>query len=68
MFGLHQCSHPRVWTPREQRLFQEIGRRLADALDTLLMFRDLRQAHQMVETSRRDHSDRFSWSARREVG
>jgi signal transduction histidine kinase/PAS domain-containing protein len=52
IFGLHQCSHPRVWTTQEQRLFQEIGRRLADALDTLLMIRDLRGAHQMVETSR----------------
>jgi signal transduction histidine kinase len=52
MFGLHQCSHPRVWTAQEKRLFQEIGRRLADALDTLLMFRDLRKAHQMVAASR----------------
>jgi signal transduction histidine kinase len=52
MFGLHQCSHPRVWTSQEERLFQEIGRRLADALDTLVMFRDLRDAHQMVEASR----------------
>jgi len=43
-FGLHQCSRPRVWTPHEERLFHEIGRRLADALDTLLMFRDLRGA------------------------
>ena len=41
MFGLHRSSHPRVWTPREERLFHEIGRRLADALDTLLMVRDL---------------------------
>jgi PAS domain S-box-containing protein len=52
MFGLHQCSHPRVWTAPEERLFQAIGRRLADALDTLLMFRDVREAHQMVEASR----------------
>jgi signal transduction histidine kinase/PAS domain-containing protein len=52
MFGLHQCSHPRVWTPQEERLFQAIGRRLADALDTLLMFRDVREAHEMVEASR----------------
>jgi signal transduction histidine kinase/PAS domain-containing protein len=52
MFGLHQCSHPRVWTSQEERLLQEIGRRLADALDTLVMFRDLRDAHQMVEASR----------------
>jgi signal transduction histidine kinase len=52
MFGLHQCSYPRVWTPQEERLFEAIGRRLADTLDTLLMFRDLREARQMVEQSR----------------
>ncbi|HND49362.1 MAG TPA: GAF domain-containing protein, partial [Anaerolineales bacterium] len=24
-FGLHQCSHPRVWSSDEERLFQEVG-------------------------------------------
>jgi PAS domain S-box-containing protein len=52
MFGLHQCSHPRVWTPPEERLFHEIGRRLADALDTLLMFRNLRESERKLESSR----------------
>jgi len=52
MFGLHQCSHPRVWTPHEERLFHEIGRRLADALDTLLMFRNLRESQRKLEGSR----------------
>jgi PAS domain S-box-containing protein len=52
MFGLHQCSHPRVWKPREERLFHEIGRRLADALDTLLMFRNLRVSERNLEASR----------------
>jgi signal transduction histidine kinase len=52
MFGLHQCSHPRVWTPREERLFHEIGRRLADALDTLLMFRNMRESERNLERSR----------------
>jgi PAS domain S-box-containing protein len=42
-FGLHQCSFPRIWTSEEERLFQEIGRRLADALTSLLMYRDLGQ-------------------------
>jgi signal transduction histidine kinase len=51
MFGLHQCSHPRVWTPHEERLFHEIGRRLADALDTLLMFRNLRESQRKLEGS-----------------
>jgi PAS domain S-box-containing protein len=52
VFGLHQCSHPRVWTPQEERLFHEIGRRLADALDTLLMFHNLRESESKLEGSR----------------
>ncbi len=34
-FGIHQCSYDRIWTIDEQKLFQEIGRRLSDALTTL---------------------------------
>src|SRR5512138_3023636 len=34
LFGLHQCSHPRAWSSREVRLFEEIGHRLTDALTT----------------------------------
>jgi PAS domain S-box-containing protein len=41
-FVLHQCSYSRVWTSEEERLFQEIGRRLTDALSSLLAYRDLR--------------------------
>jgi signal transduction histidine kinase len=52
MFGLHQCSYPRVWTPHEERLFHEIGRRLADALDTLFMVRNLRESQRKLESSR----------------
>jgi PAS domain S-box-containing protein len=52
MFGLHQCSHARVWTPQEERLFQVVGRRLADALDTLSMFRNLRESERKLEASR----------------
>ena len=44
MFGLSQCSYPRIWTPQEERVFQEIGRRLADALTSLSMFRSLRES------------------------
>jgi len=43
MFGLHQCSHVRPWTADEQKLFREIGRRLADALSSMLAYRNLRQ-------------------------
>ena len=52
MFGLHQCTHPRVWTPQEERLFHEIGRRLADSLNTQLVFRDLRESERNLESSR----------------
>jgi PAS domain S-box-containing protein len=45
-FGVHQCSHPREWTPEEQRLFQEIGWRLTDALTGLLSQRDLRESEE----------------------
>lgn len=43
MFGIHQCSYPRVWSPFEERLMQEIGRRLTDGLTGLLTYRDLQQ-------------------------
>jgi PAS domain S-box-containing protein len=44
MFGLHQCSYPRVWTLEEERLFQEVGRRLTDSLTSLLAHRALRES------------------------
>ncbi len=52
LFGLHQCSYRRVWTLQEEQLFHEIGHRLADALDTQLMFRDLRESESKLERSR----------------
>jgi PAS domain S-box-containing protein len=44
VYGLHQCSYPRVWTPDEKALFQEIGRRLSDGLTSLLSHRNLRES------------------------
>src|SRR5208283_1534505 len=43
-FGIYQCSYPRVWTPEQERLLQEIGRRLEDALTSLLFQRDLQES------------------------
>lgn len=43
-FGIHQCSFPRVWAPEEERLFEEIGRRIGDALTVVLAYRKLRQS------------------------
>jgi PAS domain S-box-containing protein len=49
MLGIHQCSHPRVWTSQEERLLQEIGRRLEDALTSLFMFRNLGESERRLE-------------------
>ncbi len=50
-FGLHQCSYPRIWTPEEERLLQEIGRRLSDTLTSLLIYRDLRESEERFSTA-----------------
>jgi PAS domain S-box-containing protein len=72
LFGLHQCSHPRTWTAQEERLFQEIGRRLGDGLTGLLMLRNLQESEGKLEEAQRiahvgywDHdldNDSFIWS------
>ena len=53
MLGLHQCAYPRVWTPQEERLFQETGRRLADALTSVLILRSLRDSERKLEEAQR---------------
>ena len=72
MLGLHQCSYPRAWTPREERLFQEVGRRLEDALTSLFMFRNLGESERRLEEAQRiSHvgywerdlaTNRYTWS------
>ncbi len=42
-FGIHQCSHARIWTPMEEQIFQEIARRIGDGLTGLLTYRDLQK-------------------------
>lgn len=49
-FGMHQCSRAHGWTPREVRLFQEIGRRLADSLSSLLAYRELQDSERQFRT------------------
>jgi PAS domain S-box-containing protein len=43
-FGIHQCSYERVWTDQEVRLFEEIGRRVSDGLNSLLVARNLQES------------------------
>ena len=35
-FMVQQCSYARVWTSEDEKLFQEIGRRLSDALTSTM--------------------------------
>ena len=53
LLGLHQCSHARVWTAEEQRLFQEIGRRLSDAISALSILRSLRDSERKLDAAQR---------------
>ena len=48
ILGLHQCSGARRWNAEEERLFVEIGHRLADALSLLLAYRDVRESEQKL--------------------
>ncbi len=51
--AMHQCTYPRDWLLQEVRLFQEIGRRLADAWTNLLMFHDLQESKRNLEEVQR---------------
>lgn len=53
ILGLHQCSHARRWNGEEERLFVEIGHRLADALSVLLAYRDIRESEQKLAQAQR---------------
>ncbi|MCB0209574.1 MAG: PAS domain S-box protein, partial [Anaerolineae bacterium] len=53
VFGLHQCAYARQWTAAEERLFQEIGHRLADSLTSLLTYRELRESEDRLEEAER---------------
>jgi len=72
LLGLHQCSYPRLWTQQEERLFQEIASRLADAVGNAMMLQRLREIERKLEEAQRiNHigywdrdleTNRISWS------
>ena len=53
LLGLHQCSHARAWTAEEQRLLQEIGRRLGDGISALSILRSLRESERKLDAAQR---------------
>ncbi len=72
IFGLQQCSYQRSWNKTEEQLFEEVGRRLTDALTGLLVQRNLRESeHRLVEAQHLAHlgnweldlgENRLTWS------
>jgi len=50
LLGLHICREPRIWTGSSLRIFQEFGRRMADALTSALTLRDLRESEARFRT------------------
>jgi len=51
--GIQACATARVWTLEERRLFEEIARRLDDALTNLLIFQDLRESERRLREAER---------------
>jgi diguanylate cyclase (GGDEF)-like protein/PAS domain S-box-containing protein len=60
LFGLHQCSFARVWSDGEQKLFEQIGRRLADGLTSLLTYRDLQRSERDFRSLAENSPDMIS--------
>ena len=48
LLGLHHCADAHVWTAEEQRSFEGVASRVADALDTLVLLRDLRHSESQI--------------------
>ncbi len=50
VLGIHHCERHHDFTEHEQRVFGEISHRMADALGTLLVMRDLRESEHRFRT------------------
>ena len=50
LFGLHQCAYNKIWTDQEKKLFEAIGHRINDGLNSLLFLRDLQESKIRYET------------------
>jgi diguanylate cyclase (GGDEF)-like protein/PAS domain S-box-containing protein len=52
-FGIHQCASARSWNDKEERLFNEIGLRLADGLTGMLSFRTHQESEDKLSEAER---------------
>jgi PAS domain S-box-containing protein len=63
-FSLAHRSSLRSWTPREVRLFEEIGRRMGDAISAVDTLESLRQSEaRLAEAQRIAHVGHWEWDA-----
>ncbi len=50
LFGVHQCSWERVWSPEDKAVFKAMGGRIQEALNTLLFIGRLRESEEKFRT------------------
>jgi PAS domain S-box-containing protein len=61
-FSLAHQTSPRVWMPQEVRLFEEVGRRLGDAISAVSTLQSLRQSEaRLAEAQRIAHLGHWEW-------
>ena len=54
LLGLHQCDYQRRWNTDEQRLFQDIARRMEGALKQMLLYKDLKISTESLLKAKQD--------------
>jgi two-component system, cell cycle sensor histidine kinase and response regulator CckA len=72
LLGVHQCSYDRKWTSADAQLLEQIAARLASALRSLFVLRDLRESERKLGSAERLAGvgywdldlveDRYTWS------
>lgn len=50
LLGMHSCREARVWSRDDQRLFKEVGRRIAEGLNAALMLSELAESEEKFRT------------------
>jgi len=51
---LHQCDHTRHWDQEERRLLQDIARRMEDALQQMLLYKNLRETTKNLRQAKQE--------------
>jgi len=50
LFGLQQCSQEKIWTLSEQDFFKQIGQRITDGINSLLLNKKLKDAKNYINS------------------